>query len=140
MIPQPDQHVKCIFQNSTIIEGIVQSWDKDRAVLLSLSDDSLMVIWHPEEDLMLVKIMPPKNEKETAPVAPSREAIMTKLEEVRKTDDPQLQHKSLQDLRGMVVDQEKKIIASKIVEHYHSGTAKRTKYGYPGFLSIKSTK
>src|SRR5271155_6213067 len=112
MIPQPDQHVKCIFQNSTIIEGIVQSWAKDRAVLLSLSDDSLMVIWHPEEDSMLVKIMPPKNEKETAPAAPPREAIIAKLEEAKKTDDPELQEKSLQDLRGMVVDQEKKIIAS----------------------------
>jgi hypothetical protein len=140
MIPQPDQHVKCIFQNSTIIEGIVQSWDKDKAVLLSLADDSLMVIWHPEDDLMLVKIMPQKNEKETAPVAPSNRAILAKLEEVKQTDDPQLQSKSLQDLRGMVVDQEKKIIANKIVEHYQSGAGKKVKYGYPGFFQVKSTK
>jgi hypothetical protein len=99
-----------------------------------------MVIWHPEDDLMLVKIMPQKNEKETAPVAPSNRAILAKLEEVKQTDDPQLQSKSLQDLRGMVVDQEKKIIASKIVEHYHTGTTKKAKYGYPGFFSKQGTK
>lgn len=120
-----NQHIKCIFRNGTIIEGIVQSHSKEELTLLSLHDDSLMVILHPNDDIMLIKIMPNKPAPKETPI---QENISNKLKEVQAIEDPNLQNKTIAELKELADKQEKQIIANKIREHFPKGVS-RSNYG-----------
>jgi len=58
MTPQPEQHVRCIFRNGTLIEGIVKEWQPSGAQLQSLNDESILIIPHPDQDIILIKVLP----------------------------------------------------------------------------------
>ena len=53
-----DKHIKLVFKNGTVAEGIVQSWTKENATLQSIHDDSQIIVMHPEKDIQMIKIMP----------------------------------------------------------------------------------
>lgn len=139
MIPEVGQHVKCIMRTSLILEGIVEEWSEAQVVLRSFEDQSLMIIHHPIEDIMLTKVMPAEPTVESPEIAEEepeeksveiREQIKKKLQEL--PDDPELQNKSIQELRQMVIEQERQIIAQKRKEHFGSaGSAKMTQYSSP---------
>lgn len=121
MIPQVGQHIKCIFRNGTIIEGLVENWGPV-AQLRSLSDQSLMIICHPAEDIMMIKIVPEPLEEQVKEclATPMREEIVEKLEEIRAETDTDLQSKSIVELRNLVGKQEREIISKKIKENFPS--------------------
>ena len=126
MIIDSGKHIKCVFKNGTVIEGIVKEWASGSVELESLNDQSLMIIMHPEEDIMLIKVMPEVPAEEPAPAeeSPLKEEIIAKLEEAQKEEDPELQNKSLEELRKMVLTQERKILVNKIKTHFPSGPQK----------------
>jgi hypothetical protein len=147
MKPQPGQHVKCIFKNGTIVEGIVEEWDIE-VHLLSLTDKSLMIICHPSEDLMMIKIMPdlaedivegPAQEKVEIPI---QDQIRTKIREVIvPNENSELQKSSIAELKRLAVEQEKQIIAKKIKEHYPSAyVPHKPNYGSQMDLSVHGSK
>jgi hypothetical protein len=139
VIPQPNQHIKCIFRNGTIIEGIVRVWEKDEAVLISIHDDSLMVILHPMEDVMLLKILP-ENESQKAEQSPIQEQIRQKLQEVAQpSQEPALQQHTISQLRKLSQEQDRQMIANKIREHFPKSQLSRTAYhSQAGLLSKRN--
>jgi hypothetical protein len=137
-----NQHVKCIFKNGSIIEGIIQSWSKDEAILLSLHDDSLMVILHPSDDLILVKIvitqLPEKIIKKETPKEwrEAKHDIRDKLQEVMSpTGDVDLDKMNINQLRELVHEQDKQLIVQKKREHF--GTVGNVKRAMPYSDSLK---
>jgi len=141
MIPQKGQHVQCLLRVGGMVEGIVEIWSDDKTVLRSLDNKSLMIISKTADDIVLVKVMLPERE-----LPEIRSAIQEKLKEVQHpTGEPEIDATNLKQLRRMVVEQDRKIIADKIKEHHLVDVKSKvpkyeSKYGYPGIHSIKSTK
>ena len=129
MIPQLGQHIKCIFKNGTIVEGIVEEWLATSVILKSLSDQSLMIILHPNDDIMMIKILvnEPEENSENIPDPPDTEPefiqqqIRAKLKELEKpTENLELQNKNITELKQLAKEQDKQIMINKIKEHFPS--------------------
>ena len=132
------KHVKCFLRSGMVLEGIVEESTGAQVVLRSLNDESLMIIHRPGEDIVLTKVMPTPEATETVEIESEPETpevkvqIKTKLHEALETTDPELQSMSLEELRQLVVEQERAIIAQKKKEHFGSpGNAKLTQYSNP---------
>jgi hypothetical protein len=130
MIPQIGQTVKCIFRNGTLIEGIVEEWG-NQAILRSLTDESILIIPHPAQDLIIIKIVALKKQStsETADIEQKssehiQQPIKNKLEEAQQTTDPELKNKSIKELQNLVIQQEKLMISKKMQDHYAGGNPK----------------
>lgn len=132
MNPEKGQQVKCVMQSGIVIEGIVESWE-NQVVLKSLDGQSLIIIHRPEQDIIFTKIALAQKSMEITnePTTPQKQ-IKEKLEEVRTIEDPILKDKSINELRKMVVAQEREIIIKKTKEHFGTaGSAKLTRYTTP---------
>jgi hypothetical protein len=158
MIPKAKQHVKCIMRTGAMVEGIVQEWTPHEVQLLSLDAESILIIPHPAEDIMLIKIIVgmPKIDlpivdkvENTTEVVTSNGAwevdgeiagLERKFQEAKNlpSDDPE-RLKTLAELRILMAEQEKKIITEKMRNHYPSETRK-VQYGYPGIVKKPSPK
>jgi hypothetical protein len=126
-----------------VLEGIVEESTGAQVVLRSLQDESLMIIHRPGEDIMLTKVMPEATSEEVSveeqsqvvtmsPNIPIREQVKNKLDQVLQTEDPELQNMSIDELRQLVREQDRQIIAQKRREHFGSpGNAKMTQYSHP---------
>src|SRR5271155_2592435 len=115
MIPQKEQHVKCFLRTGMVLEGMVEEWSDAQVVLCSLEGRSLMILHNPVQDILLTKvILVPEPVVVSEPV--KSEDIKQKLEEVQEIEDPELRTKSIEQLRQLVVQQEKEIIANKTRE------------------------
>lgn len=133
-------HVRYFLRSGMVLEGIVEEDTASQVVLRSLDGESLMIIHRPTEDIMLTKVLlqPPSEEEAVEqpeppkPIAPSemQEKIKTKLHAtMQMADDPELQKKSVEELRQLVHQQEKEILTQKKREHFGvPGAAKTTKY------------
>jgi len=126
MIPETGQHVKCILRNGIVAEGIVEEWYGNFARLKSLDDESLIIIPHPTEDIMLIKIIldRPKSQAEEVRdkiVAHSeKQKLEQRFEEVHQTMTDPHDHdalKTLAELRNEMAKQDRKIVAEKLREH-----------------------
>ncbi len=138
MTPEKGQQVKCYLRNNVVLEGIVEDWSDAQVVLQSLDKQSLMIVHRPADDIMLTKIVLGEEPQEIpvdkpAPSLPEvQEGIKQKLQETQVTKDPELQEKNLKELRQLVVEQEKQIIANKTKEHFGTaGASKTTQYSSP---------
>ena len=56
MEPQQNDHVKVIFNNGLIEEGIVMNWSAEQAVLRAFSTDNLLLIQNTTRDVLAIKI------------------------------------------------------------------------------------
>lgn len=127
------QHIKCIFHNGTLVEGIVESWTPEESVLKSLIDESRLIIPNTSRDIMFIKVVaPPENKKIVLP------QIDQDIEEVRKEPISDLKNKRLADLKILKSKAEKDIVANKLKEH-HVGEVRKTEYGTPGFFKKQSS-
>lgn len=145
------QHVKCFLRSGMVLEGIVEESTGAQVVLRSLQDQSLMIIHRPGEDIMLTKVMPdgelqqipveeqprdPSKIVTMSPNIPIKEQVKKKLEEALQAEDPELQNMSIEELRQLVHEQDRQLIAQKRREHFGSpGNAKMTRYSSPLPLS-----
>lgn len=144
MTPPDKSHVKILLKNNATVEGIVQEWGTN-IKLRSLDDQSYMIIPHPESDIVLIKVFHSDTfeEKEKIEIV-SEEEIKTELEQqfqqvVKQPSDDPTRHKSLAELKVLLANQDRQIIANKLRSH-HLGETKKVEYGYPGFLSQPRTK
>lgn len=139
MIPEIGQHVKCLLRNNSLVEGIVKYWNTDRIELQSLDEKSILIIPHPEQDIMMIKILlenisDKENSQKLNP--PNHAFYSAELEkQIQETydlpsDDPR-RIKTIAELKIMLAEQEKKIIVEKMKEH-HLGDVRKVQYGYPG--------
>lgn len=144
MTPEKGQQVKCYLRSNVVLEGIVEDWTEAQVVLQSLDKQSLMIVHRPTDDIMLTKIVLGEEPQEIPADKPEpslpkvQEGIKQKLHEVQETEDPVLQEKNLEELRQLVVEQEKQIIANKTKEHFGTaGASKMTQYSSP-YMPTKS--
>lgn len=134
MTPEVGQHVKCFLRNSTVLEGKVENWTKDEVVLKSLDDQSILIIHRPLEDIMMTKVvlieLSQIVEDKIKSIPESQEKIKHKLHEVlaEPSEDPEIQKKSIAELRAMVIEQDKKIITQKQQVHFPTSGTPSTKY------------
>jgi hypothetical protein len=146
MIPPDKSHVKILLRNNTIVEGVVEEWYGNVVKLQSLDDKSYVIIPHPEEDIILIKVFLEPATEETSTETPMETPVeehdpvetKTELEEKfqqtleQPSGDP-LRDKSLAELKTLMAAQDRQIIANKLKSH-HLGETKKVKYGYPGFF------
>lgn len=146
MKPDKGQHVKCLLINSAMAEGVVEEWNSDYVKLRSLADQSIVIIHHPERDIMLTKIVFEKIvEDSEVPSVEELIEVKTELEqefvqEYEKPSDDDLRTKNLAKLKIMLIEQDKKIVAEKLKDHHIADSTRTVKYGYPGFFSKPSIK
>jgi hypothetical protein len=133
MIPQKGSHVKCVMRNNLVLEGVVESWSDDQSILRSLDDSSLSIIQHSLEDIVVIKVILKK------PLQTKKELEIKFEEEVKKPSDDNLRLKNIVELKNMLNNQEKKIIAENLKNH-HIGEIKKINYGQPGFFPKPSIK
>lgn len=127
MIPQKGQYVKVVFKNGTQMEGIVESWSDKKSVLLAEDKQSLMVIMSTAEDVLAFKIILNYLSLEEAKrkLAETQEKFRQILQQPVKPEEIetqgltaiQIKGKNLAQLKSLMIEQEKKIIAEKIREH-----------------------
>jgi hypothetical protein len=147
MTPEKGQHVKCFMRSTMVLEGIVEEWSDVQVVLKSLADQSVLIIHRPSEDIAVTKVVleePQEKsiEKPKLELPEIKQAVKEKLEEVlNPTDDAELAKMNVQQLRQLVVEQEKKIISDKIKEHFGSPSApRRSAYAPSGNIAILAAK
>lgn len=143
MTPSKGQHVKCILRNGAIAEGIVEEWFNNHVQLKSLDGESILIITHPSEDIMLIKVSLEQEKSEAERVADKIRAHSSQraeneldeyFEQAVEAHDPTNpdDRKSLAELRIELAKEERKIIAEKLKDHrpspYKPGT---TPYHYP---------
>lgn len=133
MNPQKGQQVKCVLRNNLIIDGIVESWTDNKSVLRAKDGSSVSVIQHTDQDVVIVKIL----FKEPVQMKQDLEAQFE--QEWEKPSEDELRLKNLADLKSMMIEQEKKIVANKLREH-HIEEVKKVTYGQPGFLQMPRSK
>jgi Fe-S cluster assembly ATPase SufC len=120
----------------------VEEWGPTNYHLRSLSDQSLMIIMHPEDDILLIKVMSDPEEitaedivekyskKEIKGISSPgliQEQIRAKLQEVAEPLEEDLQEKTVEDLRKLAIEQERQILVNKVREHFPGGS-KRSNY------------
>ncbi len=139
MKPDIGQYVKCLLINNLIVEGYVEGWSDLFVKIKSPDDNNILIIHHPERDIVLTKIVL-QTKKE---IITSSKEKLTNLEkefeqEYTKSSDDNLRIKKLADLKVMIAEQDKKIITDKLKDHHISET-RIVKYGYPGFFQKPRT-
>ena len=132
MIPEHGQHVKCVLRTGALAEGIVEVWSPDEVLLYSLDGESILIITHPREDIMLIKIIlgQPEDDRQlvTESEAPPNE-LEKQFQQVHQAPssvDDNLRLKKMADLKIMLAEQ-----AQKMTDH-HIGEVRKVTYGYPG--------
>ena len=147
MMPKEGQHVKCVLRTGAMAEGIVEEWFNNVVQLRSLDGESVLIIPHPNEDIMLIKIIldSPKTQAEEI-----KEKIIKKssknnteleerlLEAYKQPSDDNLRIKKMAELKVLMVEQEKKIIAEKLKDH-RIGDTRKVEYGQPEFYKKPRT-
>jgi hypothetical protein len=139
------RHVKCFLRNSTVIEGIVEEWGTT-IQLQSLDGQSLLIIHHPEQDIILTKVLlseevvEPVEELENKTFEPKPQFPLEMSEGDEELDPLTLQAKSIAELKVEMAKQERKIIADKLKDHYPDTmrAPRKVTYGYPGLFKKPS--
>jgi sRNA-binding regulator protein Hfq len=146
MTPQMGQRVKVLFRNGTLVEGTVEDWLDNYVQLKSITDESVIIISHPAEDIMLVKIFPLQTEeKEEEPVSepPSENEAEAEFrafyDQPRRSAYDLSANRTLAELHAMRAEEERQIISRKLKSHYPS-QVKRPAYGYPRFFAKPRSK
>src|SRR5215472_9874207 len=127
---EPGKHVKYFLRNGMVLEGICEKDGGSEVVLKSLDGKSLMILHKPAEDKMMTKVVLveeteeplPEEELYNEPQPTDHTAFhnqaTAKLQEVQAENDQDLKEKSIEELRQMVQDQERQIIAQRRREHF----------------------
>ncbi len=149
MTPIKNQYVRVIFRNSSHVEGFVEQWSEQKALLRSSDGKSLLIIQDVCADIMAIKVyLEPQPEaqlvepKVTTEVQRKREIDDDFDAEVCKREeniDQYLRAKTLLELRKLQAEQDRKIIAGKLKDHMPT-QVRVPKYELPGFLKKQSAK
>src|SRR5579885_2752563 len=149
MIPTKGQHVKCLLKNNVVVEGIVEEWFGNYVKLNSIDGKSYSIIHHPDQDIVLTKVVfeeIAENSAESEPPPAPQTVVVTGPIHLKKTkpkeseqDEMSLEAMTRAERHVELAKQEREIVAAKLRDH-HIGGVKRIKYGQPGFYKKPSTK
>ncbi len=153
MMIEVGQHVRCFMRNSMVLEGIVDNWTAGEVVLKSIDGKNLMIVHHPLDDILVTKVVLKADEEiskeenheepdfQSKYIDEPKAPIKEKLAEVLQSGgDPELDKLNIQQLRSMVIEQEKQLISQKRKEHFGSaGNAKMTRYTTPRRIPFRES-
>jgi hypothetical protein len=122
-------HVKLLLNNNIMIEGIVQEWSNSSVKLLSIDNNSVSIITHPDEDIRVIKIINnlPKPNKNNIP------ELEKEIEATYDQPSDDLRLKTLVELKQELFKKEKEIVENKLKNHNIS-EFREIKYELPGFF------
>ncbi len=129
MNPQNSDHVKVIFSNGLIEEGIVLEWTEVRAVLRSTSSDNLLIIQNTTRDVLAVKIYRDESQRGRTN-ANNRVFVDLPAEQVREKQSD-LRALKLADLHKLRM-QEERARARELTTTFQPSGLSPVKYGLPG--------
>lgn len=137
MIPKLGQYVKVYFRNGMQTEGTISVWSKEESVILMPDGKSSCLIMNTSEDVCSVQMFHDMSETKIG----LREHLTNLEEQFQETyeapSEDDLRLKKLSDLKKLMVEQEKKIIKDKLVDHNISGAPKPEYEKIPSFLKRK---
>lgn len=118
MTPNKGQYVKIIFRNSTHVEGFVDEWSDTKVILKSEDGGSYLIIMNLTADALAIKV---NTGSAPAPFVP-KEDLEKQFQEIyeQPSANNDLRIQSLAKLRAALNEQDKKIIAEKLVKHVPS--------------------
>jgi hypothetical protein len=128
------KHVKYFLRNGMVLEGFVEKDTPSECILKSIDGKNLLIVHRPTEDILLTKVLleEPEIVEEKVVETPKKltetqQEVRDKLQQViRPTGEPELVKLNIKQLRVLVQEQDKQIIAQKKKEHFGSpGAAKR---------------
>jgi hypothetical protein len=135
MMPRIGQHVKCVLRTGAIAEGIVNEWGNS-VELKSLDGESILILPHANDDIMLIKIILKKDIIKEIPKLNNLEEEMVDAYNQPSND---LRIKKIAELKILMAEQEKKIIADKLKSH-SIDSIKKVEYGTPKFFKVNGSK
>lgn len=137
-------HVKLLLIGGGYVEGIVEEWGTT-VKLKSIAEESILIIHHPERDIVVTKFFDQKNEdiveanvnddvEEEIIQAKPIYVLEKEFEETYDLpSDDDLRIKKLSELRIELNNQERKMIADKLKDQKIE-KVKKVEYDYPGFF------
>ena len=128
---EKDQYVKCLLNHGVMVEGFVEIWSDQKAILKN-SNKETIIINNTERDIICIKIC---HNYKTLP-----EGIEKEFQQVldSPTENLDLKNKKLAELKIMMNRQKKEEIANKLKDH-HINEVKEVKYGIPRFSKKPGT-
>lgn len=133
MIPQVGQYVKVIFRNGMQAEGTVAAWSDDKSVVNLPDNKSVCLIMNTKEDVLMVQMVNDISETKIG-LREHMEELENQFHETYKEPSVNdLRLKKLAELKQMMIEQEKKIVKEKVVDHSIT-TVQGPKYGQPNFF------
>lgn len=136
MLPIQGQRVKCFMRSSVVLEGIVEEWTEACVVLKSIEDNSFIIVHRPAEDILITRAW---NETSTPKkeLPEIKKEISEKLREtISQPIESELNKKNIVQLRQLVIEQDKQIIAQKKKQHFGSVGAAKMAVPYSDQISI----
>lgn len=123
---QKGQYVRCVLKNNLLLEGIVESWSETISVIKSKDGLQSSIILNTLQDVMVVKII------HKHPIELKTELEQQFIDTTSAPSDDELRLKKMVELKALLVEQEKKIVAEKLRSH-HVGEVKKVNYELPRF-------
>ncbi len=123
---QKGQHVRCVLRNNLLLDGIVESWSDTISVIKSMDGLHSNIILNTIQDVMVVKII----HKQSIQAKTELDQQFDQAHSSPSSDD--LRVKKMAELKTLLVEQEKKIIADKLKSH-HAGEVRKVNYELPRF-------
>ena len=103
MIPQIGQHVKCVLRTGAMAEGIVKFWE-NTVQLQSLDGESILIIPHPADDIILIKVLLfDKEKKINKPIIESKTELDLQFKETVALPADNLRNKKLAELKILLL-------------------------------------
>jgi hypothetical protein len=129
---EKNNNVKIYLRNNLVISGIVESWSARECKLISTDGSNCIILPNPLSDIVAVFILTEPSVKEKIVI---REETISELEKkfeetYNEPSSDDLRIKKLSELKILLAQQEKKIVAEKLKDHTLP-MPKETKYGYP---------
>jgi hypothetical protein len=116
IFPNVGHDVLCYLHNSTILEGIVKEWNENYIHLISKNNESI-IIYYPMDNVLFVKIKhKEKPNKEYNEIKKEYNEIKKEYNETIKQPTSDLRNKKIADLKILLNEQEKEILANKLKE------------------------
>jgi hypothetical protein len=110
-----DRKVKIFLKNGMAIEGIVQQWHDEEALVKSFNSDNILIIFNPKENVIMVHVIldaqQPSEEKLDPIKSVPKEPDPQDLELDHYEPDPTLRVKKLAELRQLQIKQHKQDVS-----------------------------
>lgn len=131
--PEKNDHIRIMFKNGLVEEGLVLYWSDQKAVL-KLSE-SILIIQNVIDDILAIKIFIKPQQKTNNKLSPIE--VTTEPDLNISERDPKLRALKISELRRLQKVEEEALIRKRLTTFESTGEAKLGEYGDTGRISGK---